>query len=219
MIVLALDTALSACSAAVLDGERVLAIRSEPMERGHQERLAPLVAEVMAEAGIGFERLDRVGVTIGPGSFTGLRVGLAFAKGLSLALDIPCSGVGTLAALAASAGASGLIAAVIDAKRGQVYFQAFRDGASLDKPAVLEIAEAASRLSSLGFGAGAVLTGSGAPLLAEAAPDARIDSRAALDPAALARLTAAAPVPASRPRPLYLRPPDARTIAERAAKA
>ncbi|MGZ8364529.1 MAG: tRNA (adenosine(37)-N6)-threonylcarbamoyltransferase complex dimerization subunit type 1 TsaB, partial [Caulobacteraceae bacterium] len=100
-MVLGLDTALTACSVAVIDGDAVLASRSEPMTRGHQERLAPMVAEVMAEAGIAFDALDRIGVTIGPGGFTGLRVGLAFAKGLALALDIPCVGVTTLAALLA----------------------------------------------------------------------------------------------------------------------
>ena len=92
MIVLALDTAQNACSVAVLDGDRVLASATEPMQRGHQERLAPMVAEVMADAGVAFDQLDRIGVTAGPGSFTGLRVGLAFAKAMSLALDIPCIG-------------------------------------------------------------------------------------------------------------------------------
>ena len=72
------------------------------MHRGHQERLAPLVAEAMAQAGAAFPDLDRIGVTVGPGSFTGLRVGLAFAKGLAIALGIPCVGVGVLDALAAT---------------------------------------------------------------------------------------------------------------------
>ena len=124
MIVLSIDTTLEACQAAVLDGDRVLASASEPMQRGHQERLAPMVAEVMASAGVEFTALGRVGVTVGPGSFTGVRVGLAFAKGLGLALGIPCIGVGALDALAATAGSSavgGKLAAAIDARRGQVY--------------------------------------------------------------------------------------------------
>ncbi|MGQ4828597.1 tRNA (adenosine(37)-N6)-threonylcarbamoyltransferase complex dimerization subunit type 1 TsaB, partial [Enterococcus faecalis] len=74
MLVLALDTSLEACVAAVLADGEVLAARSEPMARGHQERLALLVKEVMSEAGVGFADLDRIGVTRGPGSFTGLRV-------------------------------------------------------------------------------------------------------------------------------------------------
>ena len=100
MIVLAIDTCLFACSVAVVNDGRVLARRVEPMSRGHQERLAPLVQEAMAEAGLGFDKLDRIGVTVGPGSFTGLRVGLAFAKGLASALSIPAVGIGALEALA-----------------------------------------------------------------------------------------------------------------------
>lgn len=98
MITLAFDTCLTACTAAVLEDERVLVSRVEPMARGHQERLAPLVYEVMTEAELSFDRLDRIGVTIGPGSFTGLRVGLAFAKGLGAALDRPVIGIGVLEA-------------------------------------------------------------------------------------------------------------------------
>jgi tRNA threonylcarbamoyladenosine biosynthesis protein TsaB len=79
VIVLGLDTCLNACSVAVVDGGRVLASASEVMARGHQERLAPMAEAVMAEVGIGFDRLQRIGVTVGPGSFTGLRVGIAFA--------------------------------------------------------------------------------------------------------------------------------------------
>src|SRR6516165_6421053 len=128
MIVLGLDTCLAACSVAVSEGARVLAYASETMARGHQERLAPMAERVMAEAGLDFQQLERIGVTVGPGSFTGLRVGLAFAKGLGLALGKPCVGVGTLEALAASEPGPGLTVAAIDAKRHQVYLQAFESG-------------------------------------------------------------------------------------------
>ena len=101
MIVLALDTCLASCSVAVRDGERVLAYACEVMARGHQERLAPMAEAMMAEAGLPFSAIERIGVTVGPGSFTGLRVGVAFAKGLASALDIPAVGIGTLEALAA----------------------------------------------------------------------------------------------------------------------
>ena len=101
----------------MLDGELVLASAREVMARGHQERLAPMAQAVMAEAGLGFERLERIAVTVGPGSFTGLRVGVAFAKGLCSALGIPGVGVGTLEALAAEA--PGLVFAAIDARRAQ----------------------------------------------------------------------------------------------------
>lgn len=198
MRILALDTCLTATSAAVLDGETVLAARSEPMARGHQERLAVLVRELMGEAGLAFADLDRIGVTVGPGSFTGLRVGLAFAKGLSSALAIPCVGVGTLEALAGP----GLCAAVIDAKRGQVYLQVFEDGRPLMAPDALEVGTAQARLTELGAGRPIALIGTGAALLGEPSD---VETP---DPVAVARIAARAkPTP---PRPLYLRAPDAK---------
>lgn len=221
MKLLALDTALDACSVAVLDGPTVLALRSEPMQRGHQERIAPMTAEVMAEADLGFAQLERIAVAIGPGSFTGVRVGLAFAKATALALDIPCIGVGTLEALAASAqdAPAGLIAAAIDAKRGQVYLQPFRDGEALDPPAALDIDTAVARLEALGFNTNGALTGSGAALLAERVAGTRVIGGMGTDIAALGRLALQRPTPDGRPQPLYLRAPDAKTIAERAAAA
>ena len=215
MIVLALDTALSATSVAALNGDKVLAVRSEPMQRGHQERLAGIVRDTMAEAEIGFDALQRIGVTVGPGSFTGLRVGLAFAKGLSVALDIPCVGIGTLHALAVSLNEPGLIAAAIDARRDQVYLQIFRGGAALTPPEALTIEAAKARLDEMGA-SNAALVGSGTALL-RPENDTLINIYSVVDPVALARLTAAALEPISRPEPLYLRAPDAKTIAERAA--
>ena len=164
MIVLALDTCLEACSAAVLDGETVRAAEVLPMARGHQEALAPLVERVAAQAGLAFTDLDRIGVTVGPGSFTGLRVGLAFAKGLGAALERPVTGVSALAALAEPHG--GLVFSAIDARRGQVYLQAFSDGRSLMAPDALDLPTAAARIAELSGGGAATLTGSGAALLA-----------------------------------------------------
>ena len=216
MILLALDTALGACSAAVLRDGELLAAQSDPMERGHQERLAPLVGAVMAEAGAAFPALDRLAVTVGPGSFTGVRIGLAFAKGLALALDLPCVGVGSLEALAASAG-PGFVAAAIDARRERVYLQVFADGVPAMAPDLLDIPEAVARLAELYPGGEASLVGSGAALIAGAIPGAAVDLRAAPDVAVLARLAAGRPSPTTSPRPLYLRPPDALTIAQRQA--
>lgn len=207
MIVLGLDTCLNACACAVLEDGRVLARAVEPMARGHQERLAPLVRETMAQAGLAFPRLERIGVTVGPGSFTGLRVGLAFAKGLAGALDAPLVGVGALEALAEGAG-EGLTFAAIDARRGQVYLQAFRDGAPLMAPDALDLGTAAARLAEFHTGDPATLVGSGGPLLAEALPGARLVAAEACEPEAVARIAASrAPTLA---RPLYLRAPDAR---------
>ena len=203
MIVLAIDTCLFACSVAVVDGEQVLARRVEPMSRGHQERLAPLVQEAMAEAGLGFDKLERIGVTVGPGSFTGLRVGLAFAKGLASALSIPAVGIGTLEALADTE--SGNVVAVLDAKRGQVYLQAFSDGAPVSAPDALPIETAAARVAEF---APDTLIGTGAALLAGVRPGVRVIEADITDPVAVARLAALrSPVP---PRPLYLRAPDAK---------
>lgn len=206
MIILAIDTALETCSAALLDGERVLAARSEAMARGHQERLAPLVAELMTGAGIGFDRLDRIGVTVGPGSFTGLRVGLAFAKGLGVALEKPVVGVGTLAAM--GAGTGGFAAVAVDARREQIYLQAFRDGRPLGAPEALAAVDAAPYLIDIDPAGPGLIVGSGAPLLAGAFPGATTDPRAGADPVSVARLAAVAgPAP---PRPVYLRAPDAK---------
>lgn len=206
MIVLALDTALGACSAAVIDGDRTLCSRSEPMTRGHQERLAPLVAEVMAEAGLGFGRLQRVAVTRGPGSFTGLRIGLAFARTLALALGVPCIGAGTLEALAA--GTAGVVLAAVPAPQDRLYVQRFENGRPASE-AQLAAVEAVD-LSGV-----RLLVGPGAERLRTHAPWLAQDDRPWPDPAALARWGAAAAEPDGPPAPLYLRPPDARTLAER----
>lgn len=206
MIVLGLDTCLNACSVAVLDGGTVLAHASDPMARGHQERLAPMAQAVMADAGIPFSKLQRIGATVGPGSFTGLRVGVAFAKGLASALAIPAVGVGSLEALAAAV--PGLVAAVIDARRDQLYLQVFDDGHALMAPDVLPIGTAAARLAELAMGRKLTLVGSGAGLLADTAPGADLLTPDGCDARAVARLAAArSPTPI---RPLYLRAPDAK---------
>ncbi|ADG08547.1 tRNA (adenosine(37)-N6)-threonylcarbamoyltransferase complex dimerization subunit type 1 TsaB [Caulobacter segnis] len=206
-MILSIDTCLGASSVAVIDGERVLASRSEPMTRGHQERIGIIAREAAAEAGIAFADLDRIGVTVGPGSFTGLRVGLAFAKGLATALSIPCVGVTTLEALAF--GVEGFVAAVLDARMGQVYIQVFSDGAALMAPDALGVGEATARLAELYSGGRATLVGSGAPLLGDALSDAEVLTLAAPDPVSVARLAAARPAPSHSPRPLYLRAPYA----------
>jgi tRNA threonylcarbamoyladenosine biosynthesis protein TsaB len=212
--ILALDTCLDACSVAVCEDSAPLATCSEVMARGHQERLAPMAAAVMAEAGQAFDALDLIAVTIGPGSFTGLRVGLAFAKGLALALGVPCVGVGALEALAASEEDAGFVVAAVDAKRGQVWLQAFIDGRAAMAPDALSPETAAARLAELWPGGPAVLVGSASPLLVGVIPDARISARRAPDPVAIAQIAAqVAPRPGPSyppPRPLYLRAPDAR---------
>lgn len=211
MRLLVIDTALGACTAAVFEDERPLAVRFEPMTKGHQERLGGLVRDVMVEAGGSFDALDRIGVTVGPGSFTGLRVGLAFAQGLGAALDRPVVGVSALDALAASLDSGTTpIAALIDARRGQVYARLFMGGAPVGADEALSLDEAARRIAALG--AEVRLVGSGAAVLAEAFPDlivASVEPRVAPSAEALARLVAAADPADHPPRPLYLRAPDA----------
>jgi tRNA threonylcarbamoyladenosine biosynthesis protein TsaB len=206
MIILGLDTCLSACSVAVADGARLLAARSEVMARGHQERLAPMAEAVMAEAGLSFAALERIGVTVGPGSFTGLRVGVAFAKGLAAALGIPAVGIGTLEALAAQA--DGLVFAAIDARRDQLYLQAFEDGQPLMAPDALHRDTAAARLAEVAAGRPLTLIGSGAALLAPMVPSARVLAAEGADARDVARLAVGrTPTPL---KPLYLRAPDAK---------
>ena len=208
MRVLVIDTALGLCTAGVFevgDTVRTLGLRSEVMLKGHSERLGGLARDAVAEAG-GFDVVDWIGVTVGPGSFSGLRVGLAFAQGLGAALNRPVVGVSTLDALAASASAPD-IAALIDARRGQVYARIWRDGVAEGPPEALSLERAAERVS--GLAAGAVLVGSGAVLIADAAPGAAVLDLAGPSPEALARLAARLDPAAAPPKPLYLRAPDA----------
>ncbi len=204
MLTLAVDTCLDACTAVVGEDGGVLAAISEPMSRGHQERLAPMVAEVMAAAEVDFARLNRIAATVGPGSFTGLRVGLSFAKAMALALDIPCVGIGTLQALAH--GHEGLVLAITDARRGQAYWQAFEDGAATSAPAASQIEGAARAFS--GRGRPVTLTGPGSALLEGLMPGANFAPAAAPTPEALLALAATAE-PGSA-APIYLRAPDAK---------
>lgn len=207
MRVLVIDTALGLCTAGVFEvagTTRVLGLRSEPMTKGHSERLGGLARDAVAEAG-GFGVVDRIAVTVGPGSFTGLRVGLAFAQGLGAALNRPVVGVSTLDALAASAEADD-IAALIDARRGQVYARFWRDGVADGPSEALPLDQAAERIAALR--PGAVLVGSGAALFAET-PSAVILDLAGPSPEALARLAAGLDPAAAPPSPLYLRAPDA----------
>ena len=128
MLILAIDTALDACAVGVLDTQSttMLAQQSLPMKRGHAEALVPLIAQVMAQAGVGYAALDRIAVTTGPGSFTGLRVGLSAARGIALAAGKPVVGLTTLTAYAAplvSENAGAPIISAIDARHDQVYYQ------------------------------------------------------------------------------------------------
>jgi len=219
VIILAVDTALGACSAAVLSGDHVLAHEHREMARGHAEALAPMVQDVMRRAGCAFSQVERIGVTTGPGTFAGQRVGLAFARALALALGKPAVGVTTLDVMAAEAlsrtASAGWAVAAADAKRGEIYLGARSVGAALLEPILVPLAEAASRLASLAErnGIEIVLAGTAAdalsPLLRSsgfAPTDSLIRQPDAIFVAHLAAVAPEGPPP----RPLYLRPPDAK---------
>ncbi|HTB00745.1 MAG TPA: tRNA (adenosine(37)-N6)-threonylcarbamoyltransferase complex dimerization subunit type 1 TsaB [Bradyrhizobium sp.] len=226
MLILAIDTALDACAAGVLDTDagKLIAQQSEAMKRGHAEALMPLIARVIKQAGIGFAALDRIAVTTGPGSFTGLRVGLSAARGIALAAGKPVVGVTTLTAYAApivSESGKHPVISAIDARHDQVYFQAVSgDGSSLIRPRVGPIEEA---LGAARFGA-AYLVGNAAALLgqrwpADALPPFKVDAQAAPDIAWVAWLGAAVSPNTAPARPFYLRAPDAKPSKDPLQKA
>jgi tRNA threonylcarbamoyladenosine biosynthesis protein TsaB len=214
MIVLGLDTALAACSAAIWADGVVRSRRFAEMRTGHAETLMGFIGEVMADAGADPSALDRIAVTVGPGSFTGSRVGLAAARGMALARGIPCVGITTLAAIAAAvddAPGDALIAAAIDARRGEIYYQLFETGpVAAGSPAVLGIEEAAS--DAISRGRPIVIAGSGAALLGPRVPGAILSAAPELpDAGHVARLAAAmANLEDAPPAPFYLRAPDAK---------
>lgn len=218
MLVLAIDTALEASSAAILDTDReaIVARESLPMARGHAEALMPLVARVLAQAGIDPLSLERFIATTGPGSFTGLRVGLSAARGMALAGGKPVIGVTTLAAYAAphvALAEEPPVIAAIDARHRHLYFQAVSgNGRVLIPPRIAPVEEV---LKAARFGAPR-LCGNAADLLAAqwprdpAGPPVAVDQRSAPEIEWVAWLGAAVSNPARAPaRPLYLRPPDA----------
>jgi len=182
------------------------------MERGQQERLAPMAREVAQEAGLEFRELTRIAATVGPGSFTGLRVGLAFAKGLRMALGCEAAAIGTLDGLAASVDADGLVAAVIDARRGQVYWRLFEAGRPLTEPQISPLPEAGDQMRKLADGRSVLAAGPGAHLLGDWPAVTAIRDVMAPDLAALARLASRARATCAL-QPLYLRAPDVRASA------
>lgn len=216
MRILALDTALGATSVAVYDtdGARILAEETAAMARGHAEALVPMAGRVMEKAGLPFSAIDRYAATIGPGSFTGLRIGIAAARGFALAHRKPVVGVSTLAAFAAPVlfgGEKRPVGAAVDARHGMIFYQLTgADGRPMAGPGLFSLADAARKV-----GSGAVIfTGDAAELLAlamrEQNPDFRVmEETVRPSPAPpilwVCRLAAVADPTASPCRPLYLR--------------
>src|SRR6266571_2165213 len=199
MLILAIDTALDACAAGVLDTDagKLIAQESQAMKRGHAEALMPLIARVMKESGIAFSSLDRIAVTTGPGSFTGLRVGLSAARGIGLAASKPVVGLTTLTAYAApvvSQNAELPVISAIDARHDQVYFQVVGgNGNALIRPCI-------------------------APL-EQALPPFKVDAQPAPEITWVAWLGAAVSPDTAPARPFYLRAPDAKISKDPLPKA
>jgi tRNA threonylcarbamoyladenosine biosynthesis protein TsaB len=220
MNILALDTSMGACSAAVLrtDGAtRHLSVREAPMARGHAEALMPMVAEVMTEAGLDFAALDLIAATVGPGSFTGVRIAIAAARGLALVTPAKLYGTDSLTVMARLARATEAVggapfAATVDARRGMLYLGLYdEEGRRLGGPLLIAPDDAVNLLPSNLYS----VVGSGASLLADAATRRSRKLQAELpelqpSAAALAEIALESGETVPMLRPLYLRPPDAR---------
>ncbi|OED00245.1 tRNA (adenosine(37)-N6)-threonylcarbamoyltransferase complex dimerization subunit type 1 TsaB [Rhizobium sp. YK2] len=208
MIVLALDTAGVDCAAAVYDSgsDSVMGEVTETIGRGHAEHLMHVVDEALAKAGVALSAIERVVVTVGPGSFTGIRIGVAAARGFALSLNVPAVGVTTLEVMAATARAQNpgkSVLAAIDAKREEIYLQSFAaDGNPLDEARAVMIDEARAIAGAFD----GIVTGTAVARLSDAPPAERPD---AFPIAIVARLGAGKPA-GEKPKPLYLRGPDAR---------
>jgi len=206
--ILALDASSAACSVALVRGGQTLAWREAPMDRGHAEALMPLVMVALGEAGLAFGDLAKIAVGVGPGSFTGIRIALAAARGIGLAARRPVVGIDSFNAVAAAippgeiAGRSLLV--VIESKRTELFGQYFDAALQvLGEPLVLP-AEALLQHRPAGA---LLLAGDGAARLPASADTMRARSPGRPDARAIARLAQEGRAMVSA-RPLYLRPAD-----------
>ncbi len=216
MTLLALDTCMAACSVAVWrDG--VVAHRFAAMERGHAESLFPMIQEAMTKAGARFADLHAIAVTRGPGSFTGVRVGVAAARGLALATDKPIIAATSLEVIAHAAGKRlsakqrhAPLTVAMDARRGQIYCQQFARGRAVSDAQVMSPEDCAATLPH----ESSIAAGSGARLLADAAGAAyrlvALEPDLLPDAADLAAICADKAPETAPLTPLYLRAPDAK---------
>ncbi len=223
MIVLGLDTATTACSAAVWSEGVVLAHECVHMGRGHSEALIPMVRRVLAAAAAGFSDVDLVAVTVGPGAFTGLRVGLAAARGIALAGNVPCIGVTTLESIAAAVQRrerdNRRVLVVLHTRRGDFYAQAFSaEGNALAAPRSVD----AAVLPDLVLEREALVAGDARAAAIAALRDAGIAAEsvgrsdhadAGVVAAIAARRFQVGDIDPQRPLPLYVRRPEATVAA------
>jgi tRNA threonylcarbamoyladenosine biosynthesis protein TsaB len=230
MNILAFDTCFDGCSVCVAErrGDAVVELGAmmERFETGHAERLIPMIGETMERARLSFDQLERIAVTVGPGTFTGTRIGVAAARALALASNAKTVGVSSLAVMAEVAGRemnAEALAVVVDARRGEVYAQVFGAGGGLDArsaPRLLSIEEAAQ----LGGSGSIVFVGSGAAVVAAVATREGRNAVARLpdllpDATALARIAGVREASDAPLVPFYLRPPDAKPQHKAIARA
>jgi len=224
MRILAMDTATSACSVALWCDGALLGRHHEAMSRGQAEALGPMINAVLDDAAVSADDLDLLAVTVGPGAFTGLRIGLATARGMALAANLPCLGLSTTEVVAAAVDdgdwPDGPLLVALESKRSDIYVQAFaRPGRAICEPQAVEGENLGPWLATLDGPAGpvgivgdasrralAALQGSALEAFVVAAPGAA-------DAAVMAALAAGRWRPGAAlppPTPLYLRPPDAK---------
>lgn len=213
MRILAIDTTGPACSVALrLPGQEDF-LCTEPMQRGQAERLAPMAQDMLAHAGLAPSEIDRIGVAVGPGSFAGSRIGVAFARGLALATGAECVGISNLEWWLGEKGRShdGPVVSVHDAKRGELVLQVFQGGLAQQDAATLSIETARKYADDLALpiwsGKAVMVVGSGLPLIAGSS-DTGLWPPADL-PGLLDLIEGQAP-PFDAPKPFYARPPDAK---------
>ncbi|MDR3440413.1 tRNA (adenosine(37)-N6)-threonylcarbamoyltransferase complex dimerization subunit type 1 TsaB [Telmatospirillum sp.] len=211
MTVLAFDCSTQSCSTAVLSRDNVLSWRFAVMARGQSEALMPMIEETLVEAGVGWADLELIGVTVGPGTFTGIRIGLAAARGMALAGRFPVAGVGSLEAVAYAVPEperrDRTILVALDSKRADLFFQAFAS----DLTPICEPFAAPPEAAIRRFSGPLLLAGDAAERLAAIARDAQMSTAAGHpDARVVGRLAALRHQNgcALPPEPVYLRPPD-----------
>lgn len=210
MILLALDTSANICAATLYDCERqkTVARISEDLGRGHAERLMGLLVDLLKQADLEYRDVGRIAVTIGPGSFTGIRVGLAAARGLALGLNVGVVGVSVLEAIAFQHGTDTPLVVAMDARRGEIFMQIFDDSGS-SAPVAVPLGKIGHHLPTTAFR----LAGSASQMVADVAIRDDIGicpSQTAAEISDVARLAARMPVNAEKPKPLYMRSADAK---------
>lgn len=205
-----MDTATACCSVAACEGASPAASLSERLGTGHAERLVPMLTEVMAQAGWSFDEVDLVAVTLGPGTFTGIRAGVAAARALALATGKPALGVSTLEAMAAAVDDERSRTCVLRGRQGTVYAQRFAaDGLPVTEAAVMP----ESALAGLSRPGDIVLADQAAGL--EGAMQVGIDGTAVARAALVRMGRGERPARGTSLRPLYMRDSGARVGAGR----